>query len=183
MKVNFIFGSLSLLMAASYAAPVYGQQSVDVSTFVQLAQRGTDVANNCTAITNKIVAMPVPPDLATARAAQASNAASQRQMPISDASRNYLQQIDVLKLQLSSCGKNFAAANSQIAANAKQLHQSISQSTIPHAEAQKAATAMKAYNEAHQGLVRAISTLSNDRQVESLFSKIIVGDFIQEARK
>ena len=185
VKMRLILGSLSIFLVASNTAPAYGQQFLAVPAFLDLVKRGTDLANNCSATANRIVAVPVPNDLTIALANTAANAKalSSKPLPVSEQSRAYLQQMETLKLLLSYCGKNFAAAQPQIKANAIHYYALIDKDAMPRPDAQKVFAAMAPYDTARGGLVKAILALSNDRQVQSLVHKVIVDDFIEEAKK
>lgn len=185
MKVRFVGGRLSILLAASWIVPAYSQRVPDVSAFVDLVNQGTTLANNCSAIANQVVAVPVPGDLNTARAHKAANerSNSSKQLEVSEQSRAYLQQMENFNRQLSSCGKNFSAARVQITRTVKHYHALIEKDAMPRPDAQKVFAALKDFDVANQGMVKAIAALSNDRQVQSLFHKAIVDDFVEEGKK
>ena len=183
MKMNRIFGSLSLLMVTSFAVPTHAQQ-LDVPSFVDLTTKGTDIANRCAAMTNNFLTVKVPADHATARATVAANAISPaaKQLPVSAENTTYISQVNSFKLLLSSCGKQFAAVNGPIHQNTVRFAAMMSKDTMPHPDAQKVANAIKGYTDAHQKLVKAILALSSDKQVESYLSDVISRDFIEPAK-
>lgn len=182
--MNRRIGSLPLLVAASFAVPTYAQQP-DVQAFVDLATKGADTANRCSNLIGGFLALKVPADHATARARVAANAKAPtaRPLPISPENVNYLQQVDSFKIVLSSCGRQFATLRGQIQPNERRFYGLIDKNAMPRADAQKVATAMTAYNDAHQKLVKAVLALSADKQVESHLDQVIVADFIAPAQQ
>ncbi len=184
MKMNRIMGSLSIFMAACFAVPAYSQQ-LDVPAFVELAMKGTDIANRCSSMTDNFLKVRVPADHANARTLAAAHKMVPHAgpAPISAENAEYLKQVESFKLLLSNCGKQFHAVRAQIQTNENRLYGLIDKDTMPRADAQKVATAVKAYNEAHEKLVHSILALSNDKQVESHLHEVITRDFIDEAKK
>ena len=173
-----LIGSLTLVVAASFVTPLHAQQHLDVPSFVALAARGTTTATACANTANSIVALKVPADHAAARSSSAANAMSPNTLPlpISEENAAFLRQIQVYQTLLASCGQQLTSVRGPIRDGAARF--ATMYDKIPKADAQKVATALNAYNEASKKLVTAILALSNDKQVESHMTDVIVKEFI-----